>query len=116
MCPPEPKVPVRVVAGRARTSRVTLFFAGYAVGTVGWVRFVCVSVFSSGFPSPQPLSFLFPSTRTARFRVNGSPARVRIRDDRGGQGYGSGHARRGDPVQECVQESKRKRCESRFRP
>src|SRR5207245_7720789 len=83
MCPPEPKVPVRVVAGRARTSRVTLFFAGYAVGTVGWVRFGCVSVFSSGFPSPQPLSFLFPSTRTARFRVNGSPARVRIRDDRG---------------------------------
>jgi len=40
------------------TSRVTLFVAGYGVGTVGRVRFGPVSGFSSGFPGRQALSFL----------------------------------------------------------
>jgi len=44
-------------APAAHTSRVTLFFAGYGLGTVGRVRVGPVSGFSSGFLARQPLSF-----------------------------------------------------------
>ena len=56
---------VRIAAGHpaAHTSRVTVLFAGYGVGTIGRVRFGPVSGFSSGFPAHQRRSFLLPSTR-----------------------------------------------------
>jgi hypothetical protein len=64
----------------AHTSGVALSCAGYGVGTVGRVRFGPVSVFSSGFPAGQSLSFLLPSTRAGLFRVNGSQVRVLPRE------------------------------------
>jgi hypothetical protein len=57
-----------------------VFFAGYGVGTVGRVRFGCVSEFSPGFPARQLLTFLLLSTRPRLFLVNGSQVRVLPRD------------------------------------
>jgi hypothetical protein len=62
------------------TSFVTLLFAGYGVGTVRRVRFGPGSGFSSGFPSHQSVSLLFPSTPGGLFRVKGSQVRVLPRE------------------------------------